>query len=192
MTSGSGILHEEMPKVGPRALDGFQLWVNLPRKLKMTRPRYQDVAAAKIPEVARPDGVSIRVVAGEVDGVSGAVREIHAEPEYLDVSMPAGRTFEQPVRRGHTALAYVFDGEAMLGDGEGPAGRIAAPRLAVLGDGDLVRVRTGERPARFLLVSGRPLGEPVARHGPFVMNTPEELRLALRELREGTFIKAWP
>jgi hypothetical protein len=188
MTSGSGILHEEMPKVGPRALDGFQLWVNLPRERKMTRPRYQDVSAAKIPAVVRADGVTVRVVAGEVDGVAGAVKEIHAEPEYLDVSMPAGRTFEQPVPRGHTALAYVFEGEVRLGDG--PAGPIAATRLAILGDGDVVRARTGERPGRFLLVSGRPLGEPIARYGPFVMNTPEEISLALRELREGTFIKA--
>ena len=190
MTSGSGILHEEMPRVGPRALDGFQLWVNLPRSLKMTRPRYQDVAAAKIPELVRPDGVSVRVIAGQVDGVAGAVREIHAEPEYLDVSMPPGSTFEQPVPRGHTALAYVFEGEVGLGPADGAGGgRIAATRLAVLGDGDLVRARTAGRPGRFLLLSGKPLGEPVARYGPFVMNTPEEIRAALRELREGTFIR---
>jgi redox-sensitive bicupin YhaK (pirin superfamily) len=109
MTAGSGILHEEMPKVGPRRLDGFQVWVNLPAKLKMTGPRYQEVAAAKIPERVRPDGVTIRVIAGEVDGVQGAVQEIYAEPSYLDVAMPAHRTFEQPVPRGHTALAYVFE-----------------------------------------------------------------------------------
>jgi redox-sensitive bicupin YhaK (pirin superfamily) len=191
MTSGRGILHEEMPKVGPRALDGFQVWVNLPASLKMTRPRYQDVPAVRIPEVVRPDGISVRVVAGEVDGVAGAVKEIHADPEYLDVSMPAGRTFEQPVPRGHTALAYVFEGEVLVGDeGGASGGRIAATRLAVLGDGDVVRVRTGERPGRFLLLSGKPLGEPVARYGPFVMNTPEEIRQALRELREGTFIRS--
>jgi hypothetical protein len=189
MTAGRGILHEEMPRVGPRRLDGFQIWVNLPRTLKLTAPRYQDVAAAKIPEVVRSDGIRIRVVAGAVDGVAGAVREIYAEPEYLDVSMPPRRAFEQPVPRGHTALAYVFEGEVDLGGGEA-AGRVAATRLAVLGDGDLVRARTGERPGRFLLLSGKPLGEPVARYGPFVMNTAEEIQQTLRELRDGSFIRA--
>ncbi len=187
MTAGRGILHEEMPKVGPRRLDGFQLWVNLPRKLKLSTPRYQDVAAAKIPEVVRPDGVRIRVVAGAVDGVAGAVKEIYAEPEYLDVALPPHRTFEQPVPRGHTALAYVFEGEVEFGGGA--EGRVAATRLAVLGDGDLVRVRTGERPGRLLLLSGKPLGEPVARYGPFVMNTAEEIQQTLRELRDGSFIQ---
>ena len=189
MTAGRGILHEEMPKVGPRRLDGFQIWVNLPRKLKMTAPRYQDVGAARIPDVVRPDGVRIRVVAGAVDGVSGAVKEIYAEPEYLDVSMPPHRTLEQPVARGHTALAYVFEGEVALGGGADGEGRVAATRLAVLGDGDLVRARTGERPGRFLLLSGKPLGEPVARYGPFVMNTEEEIRQTLRELRDGSFVR---
>jgi redox-sensitive bicupin YhaK (pirin superfamily) len=189
MTAGRGILHEEMPKVGPRRLDGFQIWVNLPRKLKMTAPRYQDVAAAKIPEVVRPDGIRIRVVAGAVDGVAGAVKEIYAEPEYLDVSMPPHRTFEQPIPRGHTALAYVFEGEVALDSGASGEERVAATRLAVLGDGDLVRIRTGERPGRFLLLSGKPLGEPVARYGPFVMNTADEIQQTLRELREGSFIR---
>ena len=190
MTAGSGILHEEMPKVGPRRLDGFQVWVNLPSQLKMTRPRYQDVSAAKIPERVRPDGVTLRVVAGEADGVKGAVKEIYAEPEYLDVAMPARRTFEQPVPRGHTALAYVFEGEVSFGAAsDARHGPNAATRLAVLGDGDVVRARTGERPARFLLLSGRPLGEPVARYGPFVMNTAEEIQQTLRELRDGSFIR---
>jgi redox-sensitive bicupin YhaK (pirin superfamily) len=189
MTAGRGILHEEMPKVGPRRLDGFQIWVNLPRQLKMTAPRYQDVGSARIPEVVRPDGIRIRVVAGAVDGVTGAVREIYAEPEYLDVSMPPQRTFVQPVPHGHTALAYVFEGEVELGGNDG-AERVAATRLAVLGDGDVVRARTGERPGRFLLLSGKPLGEPIARYGPFVMNTAEEIRETLRELRDGSFIHA--
>ena len=184
MTAGSGILHEEMPRAGRRRLDGFQIWVNLPAKLKMTRPRYQDVGAARIPERVRPDGVTIRVVAGAVDGVQGAVREIYAEPEYLDVAMPARRVFEQPVPRGHTALAYVFQGEVAFGEGR----PVEATRLAILGDGDVVRARTGEGPGRFLLLSGKPLGEAVARYGPFVMNTPEEIRETLRELRDGTFV----
>jgi len=190
MTAGSGILHEEMPKAGPRRLAGFQIWVNLPARLKMTGPRYQDVPASRIPEVGRADGVSVRVVAGTVDGVKGAVKEIHAEPEYLDVAMPPGRSFEQPVPRGHTALAYLFEGEARFGGSPGEDGTpLSSTRLAVFGDGEALSVRTGRSPARFLLLSGKPLGEPVARYGPFVMNTREEIQQALRELREGTFIR---
>jgi redox-sensitive bicupin YhaK (pirin superfamily) len=189
MTAGSGILHEEMPKVGPRRLDGFQLWVNLPRKLKMTRPRYQDVPAATIPEVARPDGARVRVVAGTVDGVEGAVREIFAGPSYLDVALPAGVTFEQPVARGHTALLYVFQGEVALGAAGKGGGAIGAPRLVILSDGEVVRVTAPGGPARFLLISAQPLDEPAVRHGPFVMNTREEIAQALEELRAGTFIK---
>ena len=189
MTAGSGILHEEMPRVGPRRLDGFQIWVNLPAKLKMTRPRYQDVPAPRIPEVARKDGARVRVVAGAVDGVEGAVKEIFAGPTYLDVNLPAGKSFEQPVPRGHTALLYVFDGEVHVG---GPAARgpaIAAPRLVVLGDGDVVRAHAAAAPARFLLLSAQPLGEPAVRWGPFVMNTAEEVEQALHDLRRGTFVK---
>ncbi|ABS27331.1 pirin family protein [Anaeromyxobacter sp. Fw109-5] len=185
MTAGSGILHEEMPKMGPRRLDGFQIWVNLPRELKMTRPRYQDVPAARIPEVVRPDGARVRVVAGHVDGVDGAVKEIFAGPTYLDVSLPADGSFEHPVPRGHTALVYVFQGEVTAG---GKA--VGAPRLAILGDGDVVRLRASGGPARFLLLSAQPLEEPAVRWGPFVMNTQEEIRQALQELRDGTFIKA--
>ena len=190
MTAGSGILHEEMPKVGPRRLDGFQLWVNLPRNLKMTRPRYQDVPSARIPEVVRGEGGRIRVIAGHVDGVDGAVKEIYADPTYLDVALSAGQRFEQPVPRGHTALLYVFAGEVVVG-GASPERRegIRAPRLVVLTDGDVVRVRAASGPARFLLISAQPLHEPYARWGPFVMNTPEEVREALQELRDGTFIK---
>jgi quercetin 2,3-dioxygenase len=190
MTAGSGILHEEMPRAGPRRLDGFQIWVNLPRKLKMTSPRYQDVPAAGIPDVARPDGARIRVIAGEVDGTPGAVREIFAGPTYLDVALPAGRTFEQPVPRGHTAILYVFQGEvAVGGSGTGRGAAIPAPRLVILGDGDVVRVRAAGAPARFLLLSAQPLHEPAVRWGPFVMNTQEEISLALQELRDGTFIR---
>jgi hypothetical protein len=190
MTAGSGILHEEMPRVGPRRLDGFQVWVNLPRKLKMTAPRYQDVPSARIPDVTRPDGTRIRVIAGEVDGTAGAVREIFAGPSYLDVGLPAGSTFEQPVPRGHTAILYVFEGEVAVGEaGPGGGAAIPAPRLVILGDGDVVRVRAAGGPARFLLLSAQPLHEPAVRWGPFVMNTQEEIALALQELRDGTFIK---
>jgi hypothetical protein len=192
MTAGSGILHEEMPRVGPRRLDGFQIWVNLPAKLKMTSPRYQDVAAASIPEVVRPDGARVRVIAGEVEGVEGAVREIFAGPTYLDVSLAAGQTFEHPVTRGHTALLYVFQGELVVGGARPIAPAVPAPRLVILEDGDVVRVHAGPSGARFLLLSAQPLREPYARYGPFVMNTREEIAETLRELREGTFIKEQP
>jgi redox-sensitive bicupin YhaK (pirin superfamily) len=189
MTAGSGILHEEMPRVGPKRLDGFQIWVNLPRKLKMTRPRYQDVAAARIPEVALPEGGRVRVVAGEVNGVAGAVREIFADPTYLDVALPAGQTFEQPVPRGHTALLYVYAGEVAVGGARPSQSKpVPSPRLAILADGDVVRVHAGA-PARFLLLSAQPLHEPYVRWGPFVMNTKDEIAQALQELRAGTFIR---
>jgi hypothetical protein len=156
----------------------------------MTEPRYQDVPASRIPEVVRPDGGRIRVVAGEVDGVVGAVREIFAGPTYLDVALPAGRAFEEPVPRGHTALLYVYQGELAVGGSRPSKGTaIRAPRLAILKDGDVVRAHAGGAPARFLLLSAQPLHEPYARHGPFVMNTREEIVQALDELRQGTFIK---
>ena len=188
MTAGSGILHEEMPKAGPRRLDGFQVWVNLPRKLKMTAPRYQDVPAARIPELTRADGSRIRVVAGEVDGTKGAVSEIYADPTWLDVALPAGASFEQRVPLGHTGLLYVFEGEVTVG-GSAAGKTVPAVRLAILTDGDVVRVRADSAPARFLLLSARPLDEPAVRYGPFVMNTREEIEQALRELRDGTFVK---
>ena len=190
MTSGSGILHEEMPRPKDGKMYGFQLWVNLPAKLKMSRPRYQDVPSARIPEVLLEDGVRIRVIAGVVDGVRGAVTEIYADPEYLDVFVPAGRSFGQSVPRGHTAFAYVFDGEGVFGgDADGNEFKVPSPRLVVYGDGDGVFVRADRKPVRFLLLSGKPLGEPIARYGPFVMNTKEEIEQALADLRNGTFIK---
>jgi redox-sensitive bicupin YhaK (pirin superfamily) len=132
-------------------------------------------------------------VTGEVDGVTGAVREIFAGPTYVDVSLPAGRTFEQPVPRGHTALLYVFQGEVAVGGaGSGRRASILAPRLVLLRDGDAVRVHAPEGPARFLLLAAQPLHEPSARWGPFVMNTQEEIQEALRELRRGTFVKSGP
>ena len=189
MTAGRGILHEEMPKLRGGHLSGFQLWVNLPAKLKMSKPRYQEVTAGKIPELVRADGVKVRVIAGRVDQVSGAVREIAADPEYLDVIMPAHTTFVQPVARGHTAFAYLYEGEAQLGvTADEPGKTVAAPKLVVLGDGDEVRITTGARNAGLLLASGKPLHEPVARYGPFVMNTPEEIQQTLMDLRNGTFV----
>src|SRR5512136_1756420 len=125
MTSGRGIMHEEMPQPGPAGMAGFQLWVNLPARLKMTAPRYQEVPSARIPEVKRQGGIRIRVIAGKVDGVTGAVTEIAADPTYLDVSVPPGLTFSQPVPRGHAAFVYVFDGEGTIGVAEGDQGTVA-------------------------------------------------------------------
>jgi hypothetical protein len=189
MTAGRGIMHEEMPQVRPEGIAGFQLWVNLPAKLKMTKPRYQEVRSSEIPEIKRKDGTRIRVITGTLDGVSGPVTGIAANPIYLDVSLPAQASFIQPIQRGHAAFAYVFEGEATFAGRDREDGTtILHPRLVVLGDGDEVKVSTGATPVRFLLVSGKPLHEPIARYGPFVMNTQEEIEQTLKELRHGTFV----
>lgn len=193
MTSGSGIIHEEMPKQPEEGvLEGFQLWVNLPARLKMTAPRYQEVKASQIPEVHTDDGVVVKIIAGEFQGVEGVVTEIFADPEYLDVFIPAGYSFEQPIKKGHTAFAYVFEGEGIFGDFEldSPDKGTSVPStyLAVFGEGDAVRL-LAPRGVRFLLVSGKPLNEPISRYGLFVMNTPEEIHEALEDLQNNTFIK---
>lgn len=184
MTAGRGILHEEMPQVRPEGVAGFQLWVNLPKKQKMMAPRYQNISANEIREIHRDGGATIRVIAGTVDGVTGSIGGIAAEPTYLDVALSSGGSFAQPVPRGHSAFAYVFEGEARFGEN-----LVAGPKLVVFGDGDSIEARAEKSPARFLLVSGKPLNEPIARHGPFVMNTREEIEQTLRELRDGTFIR---
>ncbi len=189
MTAGRGIMHEEMPQVRPEGIAGFQLWVNLPATLKMTRPRYQDIRSDTIPEIKKADGARIRVITGRVDRISGPVTDIAADPTYLDVFVPARASFIHPIERGHTAFAYVFEGKARFGSrdrADDPP--ISSPTLVVLGDGDAVQVTTGETPVRFLLVSGKPLHEPIARYGPFVMNTQEEIRQTLLELSQGTFV----
>ena len=188
MTAGSGIMHEEMPRPLNGKMEGFQLWVNLPAKLKMTQPRYQEVVSKNIPETKRADGVSIRVIAGRVGEVSGAVTQIYADPDYLDIRMPANTRLTHPIARGHTAFAYVFEGEGKFESAEN-AKPIASPHLVVFGDGDQVDVSTTLKPVRFLLVSGKPLYEPIARYGPFVMNTREEIMQALKDLQNGTFVK---
>jgi len=189
MTAGGGIMHEEMPQVRPEGIDGFQLWVNLPARLKMTRPRYQGVLASEIPEVEVEGGTRIRVITGTVNGVDGPVSGIAADPVYLDVSVPAHASFTRQITRGHTAFAYVFEGEAAFaGDDQ----QVSHTRLVVLGDGDYVKVVTAESHVRFLLVSGKPLNEPIARYGPFVMNTRAEIEQALRDLRQGTFVWSGP
>jgi len=187
MTSGSGILHEEMPQEPEEGkLEGFQLWVNLPAKLKMTHPRYQEVKASQIPEITLSEGVQAKVIAGEVNGVKGPVTEIFADPEYLDVSLAAGSSFEHNLPGGHTVFAYVFEGEGVF-DEEGTL--VSATNLVIYGEGGSIKVHTENKSLRFLLISGKPLNEPIARYGPFVMNTPEEIEDALKDLQKGTFVR---
>ena len=205
MTAGRGILHQEMPQGDPHGrMHGFQLWANLPSSLKMTTPRYQDVAAREIPEVVDNDGTRVRVVCGDFWGKRGPVEGIAADPSYLDVWVPPGKrkTFEVDTRRH--AFAYVFEGSGTFRDSSPPLGVLvekpgpvervareqAGDRSLVLFDaGDEVTVQAGDAGIRFLLVSGKPLEEPVAWYGPIVMNTREELRQAYAELEAGTFIK---
>jgi redox-sensitive bicupin YhaK (pirin superfamily) len=151
----------------------------------MSKPRYQEVASAGIPEYRGDDGINIRVIAGKVGDVDGAVSEIAADPTYLDVRIPAGAVLRHAIPRGHTAFAYLFEGSAKFDD----ANDVSASKLVIFEDGDEIEVTAGENGARFLLVSGKPLGEPVARYGPFVMNTEEEIEQALMDLRKGTFIQ---
>jgi redox-sensitive bicupin YhaK (pirin superfamily) len=186
MTAGRGILHEEMPQVRPEGVAGFQLWVNLPKSQKMIAPRYQNVNANEIREIEREGGAKVRAIAGHVDGVVGPISGIAAEPMYLDVSIAPHGSFSLPIPRGHSAFAYVFEGEGRFGPEKR---RITTPRLVVWDDGDDVEVRTEESTVRFLLVSGKPLDEPIARYGPFVMNTKAEIEQTLRELQAGTFAR---
>ena len=189
MTSGGGIMHEEMPQPDPVRLSGFQLWVNMPARLKMTKPRYQDIASHQIPQTTRKDGVTVRVIAGEVDGIQGAVTEIYADPTYLDVSIPANGSFSHQVARGNAVFAYIFEGEGLFGaEDQDELKRVGNLRLIVFDDGDTVSARATEKSVRFLLVSGKPLNEPIARYGPFVMNTRAEIEQALEDLRNGTFV----
>lgn len=187
MTAGSGIVHSEMPKPVNGRMGGFQLWVNLPRSQKMMDPRYQEIARDQVPVVSPAEGVSVRVIAGSVDGVVGPVRNIVADPEYLDISLEPGTSFSHPVKPGYTAFAYVIGGEGIFGTGEGKV--VQNRDLVLFGDGPAIGCRSLGQGLRFLFCAGRPIREPVAWGGPIVMNTDEELRQAFREYREGTFIK---
>ena len=189
MTAGGGILHEEMPQVRPEGNGGFQLWVNLPARLKMCQPRYQDIPKREIPEVIADDGAIVQVIAGNVGGTDGGVTGIAANPTYLDVRIPPARSFIQPVPLGHTAFAYVFEGTAgFVEEGTDSPNWIEQTKLVVLEDGALVKMVTREESTRLLLISAKPLGEPIARYGPFVMNTKAEIEQALVDLKRGTFI----
>ena len=205
MTAGRGILHQEMPQGDPQGrMHGFQLWANLPAALKMTAPRYQDVASNDIPEVTDDDGTRVRVIIGSFWGQRGPVEGIAADPSYLDVWVPPGKRKTLPVEVSRSAFAYVFEGDGTFRDASGPQAVMtertdgsdvvelmdAKDRSLVLFDrGDEVTVKAGEHGIRFLLASGKPLQEPVAWYGPIVMNTEAELQRAYEELRNGTFIK---
>ena len=186
MTAGRGIIHSEMPRQQDGLMWGFQLWVNLPAAEKMREPRYQDIPPERVPEAAGGPGARVKVVAGRAAGVEGPVRDIVTGPLYLDVSLEAGAVFRQDVPAGHNAFAYVFEEEAELGLEGGAGTPVAAGHLAVLGEGDSFEARAAGRGARFLLVAARPIGEPIARYGPFVMNTREEIHQAVRDFQNGT------
>jgi len=205
MTAGSGIIHQEMPK-GDRkgSMGGFQLWANLPKTHKMMDPRYRDVKSATIPEVVEDNGTKIRIIAGRAGGREGPVRDIITDPGYLDVTVPAGAVFTHPTRRGHTVFAYVIEGQGYFCEEKKPFSYDVEGRnyfdmkrdpflingdLVLFRDGDQVMVSTDADPVRFLLVSGQPIGEPVAWYGPIVMNTNEELRTAFEEYDNGTFVR---
>jgi redox-sensitive bicupin YhaK (pirin superfamily) len=206
MTAGSGIMHQEMPKGNANGqMHGFQLWANLPASQKMTAPRYQDIKAADIPEVTDDDGTRVRIVTGSFWGKRGPVDGVASDPQYLDISVPPGvkKTFKVDTYR--RAFAYVFAGSAAFADASAPAGVLLEKEvmgqevnirdmsgnrtLIRFGTGDEVTVQAGEDGVRFLLISGAPIEEPVAWHGPIVMNTKAELQTAFRDLQNGTFIK---
>jgi quercetin 2,3-dioxygenase len=205
MTAGSGIIHQEMPKGSDDGLMwGFQLWANLPASSKMTKPRYRGVLQNQIPEVTLDDNVRIKVICGTVNNVSGPVKDIVTEPEYLDILVPAQTEFSHPVKKGRTAFAYVIEGGGFFNHDRDPyridmegsnyfdmarEPMLRSESLALFGDGDTVSVSTGNESVRFLLVAGKPIGEPVAWYGPIVMNTQEELRTAFEEYHNGTFLR---
>lgn len=205
MTAGSGILHQEMPQGDPQGrMHGFQLWANLPASLKMTAPRYQDVVAGDIPDITDDDGTRVRVVCGSLWGKRGPVDGVAADPRYLDVWVPPGKRKTLPVENSRHAFAYVFDGSGSFRDAsqptaartdrvgpvvEGASEETGNRSLVLFDSGDEVTVQAGDQGVRFLLVSGKPIEEPVAWYGPIVMNTEAQLRQAYEELRAGTFIK---
>ncbi|MDD2851807.1 MAG: pirin family protein [Desulfuromonadaceae bacterium] len=206
MTAGSGIIHQEMPQKSPTGMMwGFQFWANLPAARKMMPPRYRDVKAADIPEIILEQGITVKIVSGQVNGFKGPVCDIVIEPEMLDVSIPAGVTFRYPVKVGHTVIAYVLDGEGYFDDRRDAfsidmagSGWMDLDRRCSCGaetvvlyerNGNEIVIETGKSPLRFLYISGKPLNEPVAWYGPIVMNSQDELRIAFEEYRNGTFIK---
>jgi redox-sensitive bicupin YhaK (pirin superfamily) len=205
MTAGSGIIHQEMPKGNRKGqMFGFQLWSNLPAKSKMMDPRYREIKNKEIPTVTTADGTKIRVVCGEINGTKGPVHDIVSDPSFFDVSVPAGKTFTHTIPSDHKVFAYVFEGEAYFDLQRTPFAHDAVGEnyfdmkppcvcgdgtLVLYGDGTQITITTDKHPVRFLLISGKPINEPIAWYGPIVMNTRDELRVAFREYQDGTFIK---
>jgi quercetin 2,3-dioxygenase len=186
MTAGRGLVHSEMPEQESGRMRGFQLWVNLPARDKMTDPKYQEYAPDRIPVTTPAAGISVKVIAGQVGDVIGPIVQPATDPVYLDIALDAGIAWEYVLPEGHNAFAYVFEGAATVGEGE-DARALETHEMAVLGGGDLVQLRAGGKGARLILVAGRPLREPVMRHGPFVMNTKQELMQAFVDFQEGRF-----
>jgi quercetin 2,3-dioxygenase len=205
MTAGSGIIHQEMPKGdGSGKMYGFQLWANLPSREKMMDPRYRDVVDEQIPEVNLPNGASVKIISGEVSGIKGPVQDIVIDPEYIDVTVPPSSQFRHPTKQGHTVFAYIIDGRGYFCEEKNPFTYeaeglnyfdiqrdpfVGNGTIVLFSDGDEITVSTEEHPVRFLLISGKPINEPVAWYGPIVMNTQDELRIAFEEFNRGTFIK---
>jgi redox-sensitive bicupin YhaK (pirin superfamily) len=188
MTAGSGIVHQEMPHGNADGnLWGFQLWTNLPASCKMMAPRYQEIQQRAIPEVAFEGGIRVKLICGHLEGVQGPVRDIVTKPEYLDVRIPAKVSWQHEVAEGHTVFAYVIEGQGKFGSLA--AAPLGVDHVVVFGSGDSVAVTAGARGVRFLLISGKPLGEPVAWAGPIVMNTEAELQTAFEEYENGTFLR---
>ena len=187
MTAGSGIIHQEMPRYEGGRMYGFQLWVNLPSASKMVAPRYQDIPAAKVPVVELENKIRVKVLAGTFAGVHGPVENIIAYPDYFDIEMPGNTELRIPVLPEHTVFAYLYEGSAGFDEtGKQP---LRTGEGALFGQGDGVIAKTGASSARFILIAGKPIGEPVEWNGPIVMNTEAEINLAFRELRNNTFIK---
>ncbi len=188
MTAGSGIIHQEMPKYEGGRMYGFQLWVNLPSASKMISPRYQDIPASKFPVVELENKIRVKVLAGTFNGVKGPVEDIIADPEYFDIEMPENTQLVLPVAADHTVFAYIYDGEA--GFDENSKSPLLSGEGALFGDGDQIIVQSGASKARFILIAGKPINEPIAWHGPIVMNTDAEIEIAFAELKRGDFIKS--
>lgn len=186
MTAGRGLVHSEMPEQESGRMRGFQLWVNLPAREKMTAPKYQEFAPEHIPVATQAEGVSIKVIAGTVGGITGPIVQPATDPVYLDIALEAGRDWSYALPDGHNVFLYAFEGELEVGEGD-DARPLQTRELAVLGGGNVVSLKAGDRPARLILVAGTPLREPVMRHGPFVMNTRQELMQAFVDYQEGRF-----